>query len=574
MADSIERKHLYKVFRDGIYLGLLPNPVSEFGYRQDLNTAGTQLQIDIAQTIDTSSEAVEPIETELSEIITTENEQIITTETATPIVGNKDSGLLIANGNDIEVWEYSETYPNGVLVFTGYQSRMRGSVGKDDNIRLYVMSYGKDLDDYIFGNSSHVLQLSQLLSGDNFGFWSTLRYGQTFITGAAQTDITRITLSLFTFTSRTFTVRLWPSPAAATIGGTPLASASVVVNTGGVFSEQTFDFGSAIPVSPSTQYLISLEIDAGAIFPDSNTWGGFLSSGTGAYAGGTLMESNFGGEWSDAFYTDDDMYFKIYSGTILTNASFSGYDPSDMVTDALDGYQLQGGIVTYTGSSIDATGYSLDYEFIMATVLEIVKKARELAPANWYWYVDPATQVLYFKETATTATHKFILGRHIQDLRYEATIEYIKNVVYFTGGPTGGVNLLRLYTDAASLAVNRVGMERMNDNRIVAANEPSAASIANSFMEENSGEVFTADPLVIHADSYDITTVKLGDTVGFAGFGTFIEDIIFQITAIDRGTDSIEITLGRLPLRSSAFVDDIKRRLDNEQTLDNPNTPS
>lgn len=572
----IELEHRYFVSRNGTYLGTLPNVVSKFEYKQEINQGATRITIEVGKTLDTSDEPVVPLETEDGLTITTEDLQTITTDRAPEIIGTKDSGMLIANGNDIDVYEYSERYPNGKLVFAGYQSKMRGRLGGEESIYLTVLNKSKDLNEYIYGNDDFTLQSSQLITGDDFGIWAARRAGQTFTTEASQTTVSKITLRLLTVgagQTRTVTMKLWNSAAQALpLGATPLSSVAIVLSNTS-YAEYDFIFPSEITVSTSTQYFFTIEVDAASIFGDSNTWLGFDAGAASPYAGGSGKRSDSGAAWVE-FSTDTDFYFKIYSGSLLTDAVFAATKPSSMITTALDAYQAQGGIVTYTGASIDTTDDPVNYTFRLATVLELIQKARELAPADFYWYVDVATQVLYFLPTATTATHQFNLGRHINQFTFESSIEQIKNVVYFTGGPTGGINLLKLYTDDDSLAINRRGMERLYDDRILAADEPSARALSESFMEESSREEFRLDPLTILGNDYDITTINVGDTCAVAGTQSFLDTIVFQITRVERESDRVTLILGKLRLRSSSLVGDIKNKLQNSLTLDNPSLPS
>lgn len=568
---DIERYHIYKVFNDGAYLGLLPNVTSDFSYSQEINTAAAQTVVTIDQSLDNAEDELPYIVTEDGTIITTENNIPLTVERATVPVGGKDSGALIANYNDIEIWEISSDNPNGVLVFEGYISKWKADAGGNDSISITVVSNGLDLDDYIYGNQTNTLIVSQT-TGDPATFYNTLRYGQTFITGGSQTDISQITLKLYAASGgpRTFTLRLWNSPSQAVIGGTPLGSVSVVVSSA-VGADVVFSFGTSVPVSANTQYFFSLEVDSGSVYANPATYGAFYcNTTTNPYANGTMYQSGSGGPWS-TLSANFDFYFKIYSGTILTDATFTTVDPSAIVTQSLDGYQAQGGLVVYSGASIDACGYTVSYSFKLATLLEIIKKATELAPSDWFWFVDPATRLLYFKQTETTATHKMILGKHLENLEIEATVEDIANVIYFSGGPTAGVNLLKRYSDAASIALNRIGMKRLNDNRVTSST--TAQLLSQAYIDENSEEVFRGT-ITINANTYDIASIMLGDTFGFAGFGNFIDNLILQATRIQRNTDDITITLGRLPLRSDAYVDSIRRDLENQQTLANPTAPS
>lgn len=576
MATTIQRRHEYRISNDGVFVGLIPNVTNEFEYTQEINTAGTEITIEVGQTFDTASEAPEIITTEAGDPITTESGYMLATERSKEIVGVAGSGAIIANNNDVEVYEISSDYPNGVLVFSGYISRW-GASSRGDKVLINCISYGKDLDDYIFGNVSTVLQVSQTTQNSDFGFWSTRKYGQTFLTGGSQTDIVQVVLSLAlnpaATVSRVFTMELWNNPSEALGGGAPLASVSQVVsNIYPAYEDYTFTLPNALAVSPNTSYFFALSIDSGSLAGDVSTWGAFETTySSPLYADGKIYVGGIS-SWNSSDV--DDFYFLIYSGSILTDAVFTGADPSTMIENAVDSYNSQGGVVQYTASSIDNTGLSVNYTFSLATILEQIRKARELAPAGWYWYVNPATQVLYFKATPTTADHLFTLGRHLEEFSFEASVEDIVNNIYFTGGPTAGVNLLKQYTDDTSLAVNRRGMRRLNDNRILAANEASAEAISNSLMEENSTEEYRGSPITVLADTYDISTIHPGDTVTIQGYSNFIDDTIFQITRLKRHRRYVTLTLGRLPLASSSYVDQIKRDLDSVQTLDNPNTPS
>lgn len=568
----VETRHIYKVYRDNEYLGLLPYVISDFSYPQEINTVAAETSIQLLQPFDVAHEATEPILTEDGEPILDEAGHEITTEGALPIVGDKDSGLIIANGNKVEVWEISDYDVNGELVFSGYQTRLRAGL-TSSVVELVIISDGSDMSNYIFGNETNfVSEVSQttevypavLSRGNQGGSWPPYLAqsftGHDFVLSNIQLKVALGSEELGIYpTSATVTVNVYSGTPSGT--KTLLSTASkLITNVIPTYAFTNFTLAAPIDLSPSTQYFFTASADdlVSVKFAD-----------TSVYANGNGFLGYLDGSWLSV--STIDLTFKLMSGVLKVDAIFTSYDPSDMVRDTLDGY---GGVITYTPSSIDNTGYNIDYTHKMALASEIVAKARELSPANYYYYVSPASAVLYFKETSTTPVHTFIVGRHITELDYESTIEYIKNVVYFTGGPTAGENLLKKYTLPSSLAINRVGLERLADNRIVTANEASAEAIANSLMEENSSEVHIADPVTIHASTYDIRTINLGDTVQVKASGNYIETLLFQITSLRRYTDSIELRFGKLPIRSSAYVDDIKRKLEKEQTLGNPDAPS
>lgn len=565
----LERKHVYKIYRDSTYLGTLPYVISEFNYSQDINTGSAETTIEVVQGLDTAHEDVVDIETEAGETLTTELGEVITTERSFEDIGNKDSGRLIASGNDVEIFEYSDDDPNGVLVFSGYISGWSNKVGEEDRTTITVISHGKDLDDYVYGNSAFVLQTSQLTNDDYRDFAPVGTAPRYVSVGGKCIDMMVQSFSGLSYTLSKIslyvcrgTTGLIPPSATITLslysgaigGGTLLDTVTATPSTTfPTFGYTDFILTTPIALNSATTYHWRLT---------SSAYCAIQMISASAYAGG---ESQFYVTTIGYSGSDGDQNFKMYSGTILVDAEFTATDPSIMITQAL----TYGGRVTE--GDIDLTGLSLTYTFRLATVLEIINKCLELAPSGWYWTVDPATQLLTFKETAASPTHYFTLHKHLESIEVHSTIENIKNVVYFSGGPTAGVNLLKLYTDTASLAINKRGLKRMSDNRVTLA--ATAQTLSESYMEEYSDEEFSSE-ITILGETYDIDTINLGDTVGFRSFGSFIDNLVLQVRSITRGTDYVRLVIGKLPLKSSTYVDELKRSLENEQTLSNPNTPS
>jgi len=170
--------------------------------------------------------------------------------------------------------------------------------------------------------------------------------------------------------------------------------------------------------------------------------------------------------------------------------------------------------------------------------------------------------------------HIFELGRHIaEEFEVEASVQDIINVVYFTGGPTAGTNLLKLYSDSDSLSTYRRGMERIGDNRVVTANQESADQLSETLIAENNTEVFSAT-VEIDSSSYDVTTINIGDLVGFAGFTNFVNSLRLNVVTKRRVDFGIRLRLGRVPYKSTNNNALLTRQVGQLQTLDNPDSPS
>ncbi|HWV45131.1 MAG TPA: hypothetical protein VN039_03745, partial [Nitrospira sp.] len=202
-------------------------------------------------------------------------------------------------------------------------------------------------------------------------------------------------------------------------------------------------------------------------------------------------------------------------------------------------------------------------------------------PADWYWYVDPATNTLHFAEASASADITLIKGRHLNSLEIEATKEDIKNVVYFTGGDDGtGTNTNVFVLETATKGSNRFGLSTLSDNRISAAAAGSLAAaqalarlLAQNELSVNASETYITNVVIIDG-TMDISSISLGMMVGFSGFGTFVDRLLLQVVSITREPEQVTLGLGTLPKRSARAVADVQTALTYQQTIDNPAQPS
>lgn len=578
---TVPTRHYYKIYRNGAFLGLLPNVTSDFGYSQSLNTAAASLTITVGTTADVSSQAVEAIQTESGADLQTESGETLTTERAKDVIGNVD-GTLIRNNNDIRVYEVSASNPNGKLVFSGYISRWAARFGQDDDIEITCLNYGTELDNYIIQGSS-TLDQTNIQGTNTFLIYEQIggmvtawqRAGQVWTVGANVDNLSGILVKLALVNSGeayTVSVKVWNS-AADFFTDAPLAIATQYI-TSTTPTEYTFIPTTSLPVSEGQSYFYSVQASNGTAYSGGGV--NIYYDNADSYVGGNMWTSSFGGggggSWGEVGPAND-LYFRTFFTGGSTNSPFNSTDPGQIVVDILNSYRSRGGNVGYTALSIWATTTLASYTFQVNTILEGIKKCLDLAPANWFWFVDPADNTLYFRETAYAAEHTFTLHRHINVLSLLATIEDVRTQVYFTGGSTGSTNLYVQRYDSGALAANngRVGLERFVDNRVTL--EDTAITIADSFLNENSAESYQST-ITIDANTYDISTIALGQTIGFAGFGTFVDNLLLQVVTVDRTPDSITLTLGKLPSRQSAQVEAIERQLREVQTIDNPAVPS
>lgn len=319
----------------------------------------------------------------------------------------------------------------------------------------------------------------------------------------------------------------------------------------------------------------------GDVAPGASGYTGY-SSETGSFSLGTFSYLVGGldvgtSHYIRAFARNSEGY--SYSATEimistenLTTVTLNNTDPTDMFKVAVDNANTQGSMIAYDGSSTDDTGLSLDYTFTLATALEGIKVAYSLAPAGWYWYIDLGTNIAYFKNTLTTATHKLIKGRHLTNLKLRMSIQNVKNKVYFTGGDIGGgVNLFSYYSDDASINSFGPRIDRRTDNRVTV--QETANAYGDGAINAGKNEAYYTEVDVLDS-TYDITLFKPGDTVGFRGFGNFIESLILQIVRIDYTPQKVKLYLGTLAPRQTSDIERVKRELLSLQTVNNPTEPS
>lgn len=286
-------------------------------------------------------------------------------------------------------------------------------------------------------------------------------------------------------------------------------------------------------------------------------------------------------------------YIEMYERKGSTAVSYESVDPSYIVRDAMADYTRQGGSLTYDDTSIPLSGSVVSYDYNTANILDVIKKALELAPSGWHFFIDHAANKLYFKQKSTTPDHKFVVGQHLANLAFEKRSRDIVNTIYFTGGEISpGVNLYKKYEDSNSVALYGRRLQNYTDNRVKL--ESTADTIANNILATRSFPEIRTSPNVIN---YDLESIKPGDMVTFRGYestpgqggrydiGKYdssyydfnIADpstYILQIARLNYNADHADMTLSTTPPDVNKRIEDINRNLEKQQTVNNPDTPS
>lgn len=587
MAEIIKH-HIYRIYRDGRYLGILKNVTSDFGYTQNLGTAFASMQITVQQNPVNASEAVVPITTEDGLALTTELGETITTEGAEDVLGISNENALIRNNNSVLVYEVSNRYPEGTKVFSGRIVEWHARIGTSDDISIEVLSDGSDMDNYIVAGVTNEEQQQPFTDASYLmydpgtsGSAAWARFGQTFKPSGGNANLRWIYLDIGMVTvPGTVIVKLWNGAADFYSGATPLGTATQTVGARDTTNYYEFDFGSPITVdnSGSTSYFFSVQSADQTQF---NIW---YTSTTSNYPDGEGLCSIYGGGGGSAAFVPGglgvtvpfDLYFDTYSVSPATNTTFNNGPTNTIARQVMtDSYIANGGLITYDNASVpNGGGNYIDYTFKVNTVWEAIAKMIELSPEDYYGYVNVVDGKLYLRAASATAEHTLILNRHIESLDLGATVKKVKNNVYYTGGDIGGgVNLYLNVKDQDAIDANGgvPGLERLTNNRVTSTTVGTLE--AQNFIDANKDQVYPTS-VTVNDEAYDITLFNLGQMVDFAGFGNAIDNLLLQIVSITRTPYNITLGLGTLPFKSSSQVDKMNRQLISTQTVANPTTPS
>lgn len=567
---DVPYRFAYKVYsRDNNYLGELPDVSSKLAFSQDKNSTGATMNIQCAKDLRNIT-TVEPLLTEGDLDLLTEDDLVIYAEMTDLLVttGSSPDDALFKNSNRIKAYLYNYWYPNGKLMFSGQVNRITFSYGgSSDSVNLRVFSDGYDLANFIargypFSYTTDVTQASQngyvtVVGYSGIGGWD--RYGQTWITGGAVTNVGAISLMLQG--TATVTVSIYTAVNSGLIG-----SVTKSVSAGSATVTQ-FEFAQLIDVNSSTTYFFTVSV------PSGQSIRVYKHGTSSTYANGSMYESSYsggsgGGEY---FVSTGDLYFITKSGTPTTTTTYSTDDPvTEMMSGILTDYNNRGGYITER--DFEATGLSLTYTFNMATIYEAMRKVIEMSPNGYYSYIDLGTAEMDIKNTNANADFTIVRAVDVHQLNISLSTEQVSNYLLFTGGDTGGgTNLYRDYQDSESASNYGLRTTAKTDNRVTVT--ATANAIGETFIEENANEIHETQ-IVILDKTIDITLLTPGKTIGFKNFGNFIDDLVLEIVRRDYTPEAVTLTLGRLPVTLNAEIQSITRGLLNEQTLANPSAPS
>lgn len=578
----LQKQYLYQVYSPtGAFLGSFQSVKNDFSYNQNINSSGAQLEIVIAASLDD----VGAVQTD--EFWIDESGNKIIDEAGNHLVMSavfEFNNIPIDLGNRVKVYVSYDDAPRGRQVFDGFISGWRANY-HDETITITVLSWGAQLDNYLVfsdptgqsinqpvydkeytvtaysmdSNGAPLAQSFNIASPTtigSFGIFCRASFG-SFVSG----DKEGTTIIPIVYMG-------WELYAGTPASPGALQDSGQINFTGTNIRQATLQLSR--PLSLSGNYFLVFKSFNGGTYYYADPV--IEATNTNPLAGGNVYtgtETASGVTWVSV--AGDDIAFIVYDTGGSTALTFSNNDPAAILRRIVEQLAAQGSLVNYTSTSIDDTSTEASYSYKIQTMLEAINVVYQLSPEDFYWYVDVATNLLHFHRMANSVDHRFILGNHISSLDIEYNLDQMVNTIYFSGGPTGGVNLFTSYKDAASVAKYGQWLKRMGDNRVT--DTPTADQLAGNEISAKGSPGFHT-VVEIHASTYDIETIALGDTVGFRNFSNLIDTLLFQIVAKTVYPDRVVLTLGTLPPRASSLLDKLQRRLDYLETIDNPSAPS
>lgn len=589
-AITIQKSYMYKVYSStGTYLDTWTNDVSDFTIREELNTAGSVVTVKLPRKADDFGE-----------------------------------GSSVDYANKVEIYVIDKEAPNGLLRFTGFITAYESDYS-DESVTITISSYGAEL------------QYHMMHSGSN----TTVTYSSQdpsvilkAIIDTYNTDGGEITYANNVYEVMTNLVTN-PNYEASVIGGDAwgyydgvltldtaeyysgtkslkVTSNSAVNNNGFIHS---------VPTGVTANTIIK-RVECKVKIPTGST----LHMGTRANSSPNQewqyeqwivgndqwQHVVFDEEWTHSVdFTpsiqgcldpkQSGVSFWVDEVLITTDSGVTGYFDGSTTDTSIDTYAWTGTANASTSTrteltspeTIQATGTTVSYTFNTNTVKEGIDKCLELAPENWYYYVDQATNKLHFHELATTPAHTISIGKDIKTIKIKKDLEKVINTVYFSGG--GDPVLYKKYTIPASITAYGIRGARYKDGRVTVVD--TALKLSNKLLRGDP-EILVTVSLVdsnLNDLGYDLESITIGETlkIGSSGIGpssqydigtydsspfdydlSNLSSIVFQITSMIFTGDEVEFTLATTPPDITKRIQDINRNLLDIQNIDNPTAPS
>ncbi len=217
--------------------------------------------------------------------------------------------------------------------------------------------------------------------------------------------------------------------------------------------------------------------------------------------------------------------------------------------------------------------FSFDHRFFNMKHLDALREVSKFLPRNkddgywFYWRINTKGD-LVLKNLATTAYHTFIVGKHIQEISGEKTIEGMINRVYFWNEKgTVDPDYLKITADDATSQTNYdIIADYITDSKIT---NPNAASLLADSRVYDKKDPKVKIKVVLNG-TYDLALIEPGQTCQILNLknnpymsGT---DGVLVINSMTYEVDSVTLELSEAADNFEDIVENERQRLDKEMT--------
>lgn len=247
----------------------------------------------------------------------------------------------------------------------------------------------------------------------------------------------------------------------------------------------------------------------------------------------------------------------------------------ELVKDVIDKYRstVAEERINYGTSTVDITGSDISYTSNAKSCLETIERAREMAGATWYWYVD-ADNVFYFREYATTPTHLFTFGKDISSLEITRSADDIKNeFIFWNGLMADDTNFIsNRYYNTTSINSYWNRFEANTDGRVTTSAGADALgdSYINAYKNPNVSMRFEVKDNNLGA-GYDIESIEPGHTCKILNLND--SDVVgdnMVITSVQYTPEKVIIYVSDLKEMTGRSLTNLRRQLDSTVYGDRP----
>lgn len=611
---AITKTYQYKIYDDsGAFLGTWNDVVSEFGYSQEINSAGSAISVTLARNSDTATAAYDVLADDTGASIITDDSNELAAETKT--LNAIGPGTTVDLNLNVKIYEFSSdtTAVAGDLVFTGYISMYTSQYGTTENTVVSIFSYGADLDNYLLlegGVNTRVPFLSldpstiltQALTTFNTdgGIITYTQPGSVDLTGTVVTytfnantmlEVIKKCLELaptdWFFYADLASNLLYFKPRPTDPDhyfflGRHILGLSLEKTMEGITNDVLFTGGK-----PTNTVVDRFnDVTGTLISAHSAEIGGLWTVNPASAAGSAPVITNANRVRGNV--AADKLVFNsqaIPTNDVTVSADItikSLGDDSSLIA------RVDPSAATYYAARINYSGYSssqgIELYRCVAGSFTIMQQlalpaGKTLVVGNTYHLelkIEGAQITVSLDGTSyldmedrTIITGQYA-GLRFSQLASNTTLSHFDN---FTVTPLNDDNvdqIYKRYTDSTSITNYRRGLERVTDNRVTL--ESSADAIVGSMIDRAKNPRYRST-VQISGSTYDIRTIQLGDLVGFRNFGNFVDGVTMQVVRIDYTPDAVTLQLDTLLPSVPKRLEDIKRNLNQEQVEDNPDAP-